>query len=168
MSAWELLKWLEQTPISVLIREHVWGQPILIAVHMLALTGSVGTLVWFDLRLLGISLRRCSISRLYRVLKPWMFASFFLMVVSGSMLFMAYATLAYDNFFFRVKAAGFALAGVNMLIYHWGTKRGISRWDESPQPPLAAQIAGLVSILAWAMIIVSGRMMAYTMYGIAS
>ena len=168
MSTWEILHWLEQTPVSVLIREHVWGQPALIAVHMLALTGSVGTLFWFDLRLLGIGLQRCSISRLYRVLKPWMLASFFFMAVSGSMLFMAYASLAYDNFFFRVKVAGFALAGVNMLIYHLGAKRGIAAWDEAPQPPLAAQIAGLVSIMAWIAIIVSGRMMAYTMYGIAS
>jgi hypothetical protein len=29
-------------------------------------------------------------------------------------------------------------------------------------------VAGLVSILAWIVVILSGRMMAYTMYGIAT
>ena len=164
----ELLRWLEQTGVAVQIREYVWGQPILIAIHMIGLTGSVGTLIWFDLRLLGIGIQRCSVSELYRMLKPWMLTSFVAMVLSGGLMFTAYATLAYENFFFRCKLAALFVAGVNALVYHLVTKRRIADWDDAALLPLPAQMAGLVSILAWIVVIISGRMMAYTMYGIAT
>ena len=164
----QFLGWLEQTGIAVQIREYVWGLPILVAIHMIGLTGSVGTLIWFDLRLLGLGIENCPVSRLYRLLKPWMLASFGIMLASGGMMFMAYATLAWENFFFQIKAAALLVAGVNALGYHLVTKRGTPAWDNAPLPPLPAQMAGLVSIIAWVVVILSGRMMAYTMYGIAS
>ena len=164
----QLLGWLEQTGIAVLIREYVWGLPILVAIHMIGLTGSVGTLIWFDLRLLGIGIGNCPVSRLYRLLKPWMLTSFGVMLASGGMMFMAYATLAYEDIFFWTKMAALLVAGVNALAYHLVTKRGIAGWDNAALPPLAAQMAGLVAIIAWIVVILSGRMMAYTMYGIAS
>jgi hypothetical protein len=164
----ELLGWLEQTGIAVQIREYVWGLPILVAIHMIGLTGSVGTLIWFDLRLLGIGIENCPVSRLYRLLKPWMLTSFALMTASGAMMFMAYATLAYEDVFFWIKMAALSVAGGNALAYHLVTKRGIAAWDNAKLPPLPAQMAGLISIIAWVVVILSGRMMAYTMYGLAS
>ena len=164
----QFLAWLEQTGISIQIREYVWGLPILVALHMIGLTGSVGTLVWFDLRLLGVGIRNCPVSRLYRVLKPWMLGSFAVMMASGGLMFMAYATLAWADTFFWVKMAMLAVAGANALAYHLVTKRGIAGWDNDALPPLPARIAGLVSIIAWVIVIISGRMMAYTMYGIDS
>jgi len=164
----EILGWLEQTGIAVQIREYVWGLPILVAIHMIGLTGSVGTLIWFDLRLLGVGIGNCPVSRLYRVLKPWMLTSFGVMIVSGGMMFTAYATLAVEDVFFWTKMAGLSVAGLNALAYHLVTKRGIAGWDNAQLPPLPAQMAGLISIIAWIVVILSGRMMAYTMYGIAS
>jgi hypothetical protein len=55
------------------------------------------------------------------------------------------------------------LAGVNALIYHLVTERGLAQWD-AVQPPRAARIAGLASILLWTTVILSGRMMSYTMF----
>ena len=164
----QLLAWLEQTGISIQIREYVWALPILVSLHMIGLTGSVGTLVWFDLRLLGVGIPNCPVSRLYRMLKPWMLGSFAVMIASGGLMFMAYATLAWADTFFWIKMAGLAVAGGNALAYHLVTKRGIAGWDDDKLPPWPAQIAGLISIIAWAVVIISGRMMAYTMYGIDS
>lgn len=164
----EFLGWLEQTGIAVQIREYVWGLPILVALHMIGLTGSVGTLIWFDLRLLGIGIQRCPVSRLYRMVKPWMLASFAVMMASGALMFMAYATLAVADVFFWTKMAALSVAGVNAAVYHLVTKRGIADWDNATLPPFPAQMAGLISIIAWVVVIVSGRMMAYTMYGLDS
>ena len=164
----QLLEWLEQTGISVLIREYVWALPILVALHMIGLTGSVGTLVWFDLRLLGFGIKNCPVSRLYRLVRPWMLGSFAVMMISGGLMFMAYATLAWVDVFFWIKMAALAVAGANALAYHLVTKRGIAGWDNAAQTPLPARIAGLISIIAWVVVIISGRMMAYTMYGLDS
>jgi len=168
MSFFELIQQIEQTRIAVLVREDLWLFPILVSIHILGLTLSVGTLLWFDLRLLGFGIRHCSVSGLYRRVMPWMLASFFVMVVSGSMLFAGFATSAYDNVYFRIKAVALVVAGLNALIYHLVTQQRIAPWDQARVLPIPARVAGLVSIITWTVVILAGRMIAYTLYGIDS
>ena len=168
MTLFELCERIEATWIGTQVREDIWLFPILVSIHILGLTLSVGTLVWFDLRLLGVGIRNCSVAGLYRRLMPFMLPAFFVMVVSGSMLFSGFATLAYGNIFFQIKAAGLVVAGLNALIFHLVTEKRIAQWDEARVLPVSARIAGFVSILAWAVVILAGRMISYTMYGVAS
>jgi hypothetical protein len=60
--------------------------------------------------------------------------------------------------------AAIILAGANALYFHLVTERGIAQWDLSVPPPRSARLAGLVSILLWTTVILSGRMMSYTMF----
>ena len=159
----QLLEWLEGTPIGLMVRESVWGFPIVVAIHIMGLMLSVGLLVWFDLRLLGASMRGHRASGMYRRLAPWMFTGFAMMGMSGLMLFAGYATAAYDNLYFRIKVAAMVLAAVNAFVYHRFTERRIAEWDAGA-PPGGARLAGLVSICVWFVVIVSGRMMSYTMF----
>ena len=62
-----------------------------------ALSLSVGTVVWFDLRLLGATMRTRPVSEVFESVKGWMFAGFGLMFVTGALLFTAHATKAYDE-----------------------------------------------------------------------
>jgi hypothetical protein len=48
-------------------------------------------------------------------------------------------------------------------VFHIITSRGIEHWDSSPHPPLAAKLAGGLSLLLWMAIIVSGRWIGFTM-----
>src|SRR5688500_20326170 len=77
--------WLEATSLGVLVRESAWGFPILVAFHLMGIMLSVGTLVWFDLRLLGVSMTGVRASLMYRRLMPWMFTGFAIMFISGFM-----------------------------------------------------------------------------------
>jgi uncharacterized protein DUF6644 len=164
MSITQLCMWLEGTPIALWIRETLWGFPIVVAIHILGLTMSVGTIVWFDLRLLGVSMTRCPVRTLYRRLIPWAMAGFAVMFVSGVMLLIAYASNAYGNLYFRIKMAALLLALANAAIYHLVTERRIAGWDDARRPPLPARMAGLASIIVWTIVIVAGRMMSYTMF----
>ena len=164
MSILQICEWLESTSLATLIRESQYGFPIVVAFHILGLTLSVGTLVWFDLRLLGVSMRSCRVSEVYRHLAPWLLSGFSVMFVTGAMLLTAFATSAYGNLYFRIKAVALVLAGVNALVYHFTTERAIVRWDDARRPPLPARLAGLTSIVVWAVVIVAGRMMSYTMF----
>jgi hypothetical protein len=160
-------EWLEATRIGLLVRESLYGFPILVGVHILGLALSVGTLVWFDLRLLGVALQAVPVSRVYRRLIPWATAGFLVMLVTGGLLFTGYASAAVKNPFFRIKVAALTLAGVNALFYHFShlvTERGWASWDGDARPPAAARRAGMVSIALWATVILCGRLMAYTMY----
>ena len=164
MSVLELCLRLENTAVGTLIRESLYGFPIVVAIHILGLALSVGTLVWFDLRLLGVVMQSCRVSEVYRRLAPWLLSGFGAMFVSGTILFVSFATWAYENVYFRIKLAAMVLAGVNALVFHFRTERAIATWDAAPRPPLAARIAGLTSIAVWAVVILAGRMMSYTMF----
>lgn len=164
MSLLEIAQWLEATAIARWVQESLYGFALVVAVHILGLTVSVGTLIWFDLRLLGVSMLRIPVSQLYRRLMPWTLSGFAVMFVSGAILLSAYATAAYGNLYFRIKAAALLLAGVNAFVYHRVTERQISRWDEARRPSVPARMAGLVSIVVWAVVILAGRMMSYTMF----
>jgi hypothetical protein len=164
VSLLEIGAWLEATAIARWVQESQYGFAIVVAVHILGLTISVGTLIWFDLRLLGVSMLRIPVSHLYRRLMPWTLTGFAVMFVSGTILLAAYATAASGNLYFRIKAAALLLAGVNAFVYHRVTERQISRWDEARHPSVAARVAGLISIAVWTVVILAGRMMSYTMF----
>ena len=159
-----LCEWLESTAVGVVVRESLYGFPILAAIHILGLTVSVGTLLWFDLRLSGVSMPRCPVSALYRRLMPWTLVGFGVMFISGAMLFSGFATKAYGNVYFRLKLAAILLAGVNALFYHFVTERRIAHWNDAARPPLPARLAGVISIIVWTIVIMAGRMMSYTMF----
>jgi Family of unknown function (DUF6644) len=156
--------WLEQSAVAVLVRESLWGFQIVVALHIFGLILSVGTLVWFDLRLLGVSMRRVPVSEVYRQLAPWTAAGFVTMFVTGSLLVTAFATKAYGNTAFRIKMAAIVLAGLNALVYHVMTERRLVEWDGHERPPGAARLAGLISIVIWAVVVLAGRMISYTLY----
>jgi hypothetical protein len=159
-----LAEWLEMIAVARWVQESPYGFPIVVGIHILGLTLSVGTLVWFDLRLLGVAMRGIPASELYRRLRPWILSGFIIMFASGGVLLAAYASKAFENTFFRIKVAAIVLAGINALVYHRVTERHIARWDTAGVPPTAARVAGLISILVWSTAIVAGRMMSYTMF----
>jgi hypothetical protein len=164
MTLLQTLEWLEATPVGVMIRESAYGFPIVVALHILGITLSVGTLVWFDLRLLGVSMVGYRASMMYRRLTPWMFTGFAMMLMTGLILFIGYATAAYANVYFRIKILAMVLAAINAFVYHRFTERRIVDWDDAAAPPIRARVAGLVSICVWATVIIAGRMMSYTMF----
>jgi len=164
MSVPDIAVWLESTAVATLVRESAWGFPIVVALHIVGITLSVGMIMWFDLRLLGVVLRESPVSRVYRGIIPWAATGFALMFVSGGMLLAAYATAAHGNVYFRAKLVALALAGLNALVYHRLAERHRAAWDEHARPPLAARAAGLASLTVWTVVILAGRMMSYTMF----
>lgn len=164
MTILQACQWLYDSRLGALVRETDNGFQILVATHLLGIILSVGMLLWFDLRLMGLWAGRSRITDLYRALAPWFLAGFVVMFVSGAWLFAGYATAAYGNVFFRIKLLTFVLAGANALYYHFTTQRRMRQWDDAPRPPAAARIAGAMSIVLWLVVIVMGRMMSYTMF----
>jgi signal transduction histidine kinase len=164
MTLLQICEWLETTWAATIVRESAYGFQIFVALHLLGLGLSVGMLVWFDLRLLGITMRMCRVSEVYRRLIPWALAGFAVMFVTGAFLFTGYATSAYGNLYFRIKLSAMALAALNALVFHLKTERTIARWDDATRPPSAARFAGVAAIVLWGTVVLCGRMMSYTLF----
>ncbi len=158
------LQWLESTGIGTLVRESLYGFPVVVGLHLLGLAVAIGSLVWFDLRLVGAVLTSVPVSRVYRQMMPWAASGFVVSFVTGALLFIGYASSAYVNPYFWLKMSALVVAGINAAYYHLVTEAGRGQWDLTAPPPAAVRVAGLVSLLAWTVVILSGRAMAYTMY----
>ncbi len=93
-----------------------------------------------------------------------MFLGFAVMVVSGVLLFYAIPVRSYQNIFFRTKCIFLILAGVNAFTFHTGIFRKVSSWGRDAQPPSRARLAGIASLVLWAGVIITGRMIAYNWF----
>ncbi|MEV4934758.1 hypothetical protein MRBLSP13_002970, partial [Sphingobium sp. LSP13-1-1.1] len=79
------------------------------------------------------------------------------------LLFVSRATAYAVNTYFIAKMVCLVLAGLNMLLFQSITWRGRDRWDRSATLPLAARMAGGISLLFWIMVVVCGRLIGFTL-----
>jgi hypothetical protein len=163
MSILEICEWIANTSVSLGIRESIWTYPIIESVHVLGLTLFLGLLLLWDTRLLGFVLRRVPVSALWRQLFPWIAFGAIIVTISGSLLFWSDPVKFYGNIFFRVKVVALLLAAANALAYHLGIERRLVEWDTAATPR-AAKIAGATSIAVWAVVVIVGRLIAYTWF----
>jgi len=86
------------------------------------------------------------------------------MVVSGALTFLNAPVRYYESIFFRIKVAALVLAGLNAWVFHAGIWRRVTSWDRDAVAPLSARLAGGLSLVLWACIVVAGRMIAYNWF----
>jgi hypothetical protein len=157
-------QWLADTPFSTGIRESTYIYPVVESVHVLSLCIFVGLLLLWDLRLIGVTLRRVAVSEVWARLIPWITVGAVLMVISGLLLFASDPVRFFGNIFFRIKAVGLFLALLNAMAFHLGIERKLVDWDTAAVTPRAAKFAGAISIFLWAIIVVTGRFVAYNWF----
>jgi hypothetical protein len=138
--------------------------PLVESIHVLTLCLFVGMAAMLDLRLLGWTMRRVPVSEASARLLPWMRIGFAVMVMTGALLFYAIPVRSYQSIFFRIKITLLILAGVNAWIFHATVHRRVAEWDRDPVAPRRARVAGALSLVLWAFIVVSGRMIAYNWF----
>ncbi len=156
----EWLSVLEHSSLAEVMRHSLWTYPIVEIVHIVGIATFVGSVVLFDLRLLGFS-RTVSIRSLERHLLPWSWVALLLIVPSGVAMLSAHATDFAGNPAFRVKLLLIALAGVNALAFHNGVYRSVSTWDQHQPTPLSVKASALISLAIWLGVIACGRLIAY-------
>jgi hypothetical protein len=165
MSLLEVCQWIQDTQIGTAIRESLLLFPFIEGAHVLGLGLSVGTVIWFDLRLMGLIMREERVSDVFDQVKPWMFAGFALMFITGGLLFWSYAAKCYASSYFRAKIALLLVAALNLLLFHSTIDRQRAAWDKAPIPPPQARLAGFLSLTLWMSIVAVGRLMAYHLLG---
>jgi hypothetical protein len=164
MSIDALLRWLEATTIATTISENDFLFPSIESLHVLAITLVVGSISIVDLRLIGWSSLDRATHKLMADVLPVTWAAFALAVVTGLLLFTAKAVSYGHNPFFLRKMVLLALAGVNMAVFHALAGRDVERWGNGVASPLAARIAGGLSLVLWIAVVACGRWVGFTLH----
>jgi hypothetical protein len=152
---------IEALPLARMMRESLWAYPIVETIHIVGFVILVGSVVMFDLRVLGLS-KSLSVRALSRHLLPWSLAALVLIVPTGLLMFMTHATDFLANRTFQLKMGLLMAAGINAVIFRTGPYQTVEHWDIGTRSPVAAQLSVAVSIVVWVSIIACGRLLAYT------
>lgn len=155
--------WLSAVELSVIgqaMRQSSWLYPLVETAHIIGFVLLVGTITLFDLRLLGLG-RSLPIDRLAGFVLPIPAFGFLLALVAGALLFATEATAYARNPLFLVKLGLITLGLLNVLFFHLGPYRMIGRWHSTGSVPAAARVSGLLSLILWFAVIISGRLIAY-------
>lgn len=151
MSLLGFCQWLEDTSLSGAIRESAWGFPIIESVHVLSLC-LFGLAILVDLRLLNVTLTRIPVPEITTQLRPWMTAGIVVMLVSGGLTFLNSPVEYYVDPAFRIKVIMLLLVGVNAWLFRAGVARSVA-------------VTRALSLVLWAGIVVTGRMITYHLFG---
>ncbi|CAN5234448.1 hypothetical protein BH11PSE2_BH11PSE2_21780 [soil metagenome] len=136
-----------------------WG--LLEGAHLLMLMVFFGTILFVDLRLMGLIFKKVPISVISeRVLKITIFSMVILMF-TGVFLFFSKPEEYWHNIWFRTKLVLLAVAMINVVIMHFVIQKNMSEWDAAESPPAKAKMSAAISILSWVLVIGCGRLIAY-------
>lgn len=156
-----LCEWLQNLSWASGIKHSAWQFPVIESVHSLAISAMIWPAALLDLRLLGVVMRRRSVSQVASQFLPWVWTGFSVMILSGAMLFASEAVKCYNSPFFRVKLVLIVLAGLNALVFHKTIFRSVGSWDKDAPTPWRAKFAGACSLLVWVGVVAMGRALAY-------
>jgi hypothetical protein len=147
--------WLESSNIAMRIAES-WWFPLLESVHVLGVAAVVGAVLMADLRLLGIAARSYALERFTKELVAWSWIGFVVAVITGVGLFSTRASHYAANVAFQFKIVLLLLAGANMTVFQFAFSRTKERFLGSAVPT-AGRIAGILSLILWAGVVLAGR-----------
>jgi len=159
----QLLQLIEHTALATFVREGDWWFPLAECMHVLAIGLVFGSILMMDLRLLGLASRDSAVSKLSAEVLPYTWVGFGCAVITGGVMFIARATTYGHNTQFQLKVLMLALAGANMLFFHFGVFRRVADWNTAQTPPSAARLAGALSIALWIAVVFFGRWIGFTM-----
>src|SRR6266849_2798005 len=124
--------------------------------HIMALVMLIGTLVIVDLRLLGLGMRRQSVSALARYLAPWTLLGVASMIITGVPLFMSEAVkLSRSSPFFYKMIFLCCAVTLHFTLHRKATASGAS------QASAWSKLAAALSLLCWLGVALAGRAIAF-------
>jgi hypothetical protein len=155
-----IMKAVEESGLSVWIRDSpsIFAYWFILSFHALGMGMAVCASVVIDFRILGIArdLPLSPLKGLYRII--W--AGFWIQVVSGILLLIAYPTKALTNpdFYIKLMLIGLAVAVMRMMHRRVFNDSSLSE----PAMMLKGRSLAVLSLVLWLGVVTAGRLLAYT------
>ena len=163
MSMHETLESLQSSALGEWMRYTNGAMPVVESTHVLAAVLLFGTVLVVDLRLLGLTDAARAYTRVSRETLRLTWLAFAVAVLTGALMFTTSPLTYFANWAFQWKALALLGAGANMAVFQLVTTRGVASWDaDARAAPRAARLAGLLSLLLWAAVVLLGRWIGFT------
>jgi uncharacterized protein DUF6644 len=153
MSVLELCRWLQYSAPLVAMRSSPWLFPVIATIHLMGLALIGGAVLVVDLRLLGLGLQSQPVAGLARDAERWLLRGLLVMVSTGILLFMCFATKYYYLTFFWVKM----VALLTVIVFTLSVRRRVAMANEADVSPVRSKLVALVSLSLWTIVAVGGR-----------
>ena len=152
MTLLELCRWLQYSAPLHNMRESPWFFPVVATIHLMGLALIGGSVLVVDLRLLGLGLRNQPVATVALDAERWLRRGLAVMITTGILLFMCFATKYYYLTFFWVKMAALTM----VIAFTFSVRRRMVMTDNAGAS-LRSKLVALVSILLWTTVAVGGR-----------
>jgi hypothetical protein len=149
----EFCRWLQYSAPLHALRESPVFFPIVATIHLMGLALIGGAVLVVDLRLLGLALQGQPVAELAHDAERWLFRGLVVMVSTGILLFMCFATKYYYLTFFWVKMA----ALVTVIVFTRSVHRRVALAKDGDVSPIRRKVVALVSMFLWTTVAVGGR-----------
>ncbi len=157
MSLLDLFQWFEYSSLLVAMRSSPWLFPVIATIHLLGLAVLGGAVLIVDLRLLGLGLSRQPPAQLARDAEPLLLGSLLVMLLTGPLLFMCFATKYYYLTAFWVKLASLFLA----VVFTFTIRHRVITGGETKMRAIWSRPTALVSVSLWTSVVLTGRLIGF-------
>jgi hypothetical protein len=161
MSIVAIAQSIQGLPLARFVAQSPFVFPTVETVHVIGIAMVVGSIAVVDLRLLGLSWRGRPVTEVAEEVLPWTWGAFVIAVIAGGLMFISAASKYATDLPFQLKMVLLALAGANMLIFHFVTYRDVEVWNRG-QTPRGAKIAAGLSLAFWISVVSCGRLVSFT------
>jgi hypothetical protein len=156
-------KWLVSTFAKATVVSRfmhgAWEWPMAESLHFIGLSLIVGTIVLFDLRLLGIG-KRIPI-RVWHRLIPFGLIGYGINLSTGLLFLMTEPDQYIYNPSFQFKLLFMGAAGINALLFYLTSYARTTMPGAPADAPRTAKIIGAISLCMWLGVIVAGRLLTF-------
>ena len=153
MSLLEFCRWLQYSGPLHAMRQSPIFFPIVATIHLMGLALIGGAVLVVDLRLLGFGVQGQPMATVAHDAERWLRRGLAVMIATGILLFMCFATKYYYLTFFWVKMA----ALIAVIVFTSSVHRRVAMAGEADVRPMTRKLVALVSILLWTTVAVGGR-----------
>lgn len=135
--------------------------PIVLCIHLTNIALFGGAILMTNLRLLGVTFKKVTITEMITNLRPWKRIGGMLQVCTGLLLATSEATKYAPNPYFWSKMTILGLIFVHGLAFRSSVYNNTEELDKSPVIPSKVKVAAILSIILWTGMFTMGRMIAY-------
>jgi uncharacterized membrane protein SirB2 len=158
----EFCAWLSDTPLSQYIQDTFWMIPTVQTVHIVSIAIVMTSMAMLDLRLVGITGRRQSLTEVGSRFLPWAWVALVVLACSGTILIIAEPGRELINRVFWLKMSLLTAVVILTAFFQMMLRRRKGFWE---QHRAAAVLLGSVSLVMWVGIVAAGRWIAYVEHG---